>query len=119
MEGHPVRSGPAEVGAIQRLPGRREDRRVGRAGAETVMSHVIIWEFVVREGCDREFEEAYGSKGAWAALFAKSPEHLGVELLRDTAAPRRYATIDPWASKDSFARFKQDPGPDYHTPDDR
>ncbi len=83
------------------------------------MSHVIIWEFVVREGCEREFEEAYGSKGAWAVLFAKSPEHLGVELLRDTTAPRRYATIDRWASKDSFARFKQEHGTEYEALDAR
>jgi heme-degrading monooxygenase HmoA len=72
------------------------------------MSHVIIWEFVVREGREREFEEVYGSKGAWAVLFAKSAEHLGVELLRDTAAPRRFVTIDRWTSKDSFARFRQE-----------
>jgi heme-degrading monooxygenase HmoA len=83
------------------------------------MSHVIVWEFVVREGCEREFEEAYGSKGAWATLFAQSPEHLGVELLRDTAAPRRYVTIDRWISNDSFARFKQEHGAAYEALDAR
>jgi heme-degrading monooxygenase HmoA len=83
------------------------------------VSHVILWEFVVREGCEREFEAAYGPRGAWAALFGKSPQHLGTELLCDTTAPRRYVTIDRWASADAFARFRKDHTAEYDALDAR
>ena len=71
------------------------------------MSHVIVWEFVVRAGREREFEEMYGPTGAWATLFSKSPEHLGVELLRDTTTSGRYLTIDRWSSADAFGRLRE------------
>jgi heme-degrading monooxygenase HmoA len=81
------------------------------------MSHVIIWEFVVREGCERVFEKAYGPEGAWAALFGESAEHLGTELLRDATNPRRYVTIDRWRSAESFARFRDERGTEYEALD--
>jgi heme-degrading monooxygenase HmoA len=71
------------------------------------VSHVIVWEFVVRAGHEREFEEVYGPSGAWATLFSKSPEHLGVELLRDVTNPRRYLTIDRWKTSEAFSAFRK------------
>ena len=47
------------------------------------MSYVIVWEFHVREGQEREFEDVYGPSGEWAHLFARSP---------NTAAPSGYGT---------------------------
>jgi heme-degrading monooxygenase HmoA len=72
-----------------------------------LVSHVIVWEFVVRAGHEREFEAVYGPTGAWATLFSKSPEHVGVELLRDTTTAGRYLTIDRWRSADAFGRFRK------------
>jgi heme-degrading monooxygenase HmoA len=71
------------------------------------MGHVIVWEFIVRAGREREFEEVYGPTGAWATLFSKSPEHLGVDLLRDVANPRRYLTIDRWKTSEAFGAFRK------------
>ena len=83
------------------------------------MSHVIVWEFVVRAGREREFEEVYGSTGAWATLFSKSPEHIGVALLRDVANPRRYPTIDRWKTSEAFGSFRKAHAAEYEAQDAR
>src|SRR5262245_61488386 len=58
----------------------------------------VVRAFVVRaDGVDR-FERAYGSNGSWARLFEQYPGYRGTVLCRDTANPRRYATIDLWES---------------------
>ena len=56
----------------------------------------IIWEFVVTEEAQGQFELAYGPGGAWSKLFAKSPGFRGTTLLRDTKIPQRYLVIDLW-----------------------
>ena len=56
----------------------------------------IIWEFVVTEEAQGQFELAYGPGGAWSKLFAKSPGFRGTTLLNDTKNPRRYLVIDLW-----------------------
>jgi heme-degrading monooxygenase HmoA len=83
------------------------------------VTHVIIWEFLVRAGREREFEKVYGPAGAWAALFSKSPEHLGVELLQDTTTSRRYLTIDRWSSADAFRVFREAHADEYAALDAR
>ena len=83
------------------------------------MTHVIVWEFVVRAGHERAFEEAYGASGAWASLFAKSSEHVSVELLRDVAHPRRYVTIDRWKTAEAFGAFRQAHAAEYEALDAR
>jgi heme-degrading monooxygenase HmoA len=71
------------------------------------VSHVIVWEFLVREGREPAFEELYGPRGAWAVLFAASPDFGGTELLCDTVAgARRYLTLDRWSSPQAFAAFR-------------
>jgi heme-degrading monooxygenase HmoA len=69
--------------------------------------HAIVWEFEVRDGAEKPFEEAYGPDGAWARLFRNADGFLGTELLRDTRRPRRYLTIDRWRSLEDFAHFRQ------------
>jgi heme-degrading monooxygenase HmoA len=56
----------------------------------------IVWEFVVKEEAQGQFELAYGPGGAWSKLFAQSPGFRGTTLLRDTQNPRRYLTVDIW-----------------------
>ena len=60
----------------------------------------IVWEFVVKEEAQGQFELAYGPGGAWSKLFAQCPGFRGTTLLRDTNDPRRYLTIDLWDTLD-------------------
>ena len=64
----------------------------------------IIWEFVVTEEAQGQFELTYGPGGAWSKLFAKSPGFRGTTLLNDTKNPRRYLVIDLW---DTLAQREQ------------
>ena len=67
--------------------------------------HVIVWEFEPEAGQQREFERIYAADGDWAALFRRSPEFQGTELLRPVAG-RRYLTIDRWTSAEAFVAFR-------------
>lgn len=53
------------------------------------------------------FERRYGPEGDWAQLFRHSPAYHGTELLRDTADPARYLTVDRWDSAATFEEFKR------------
>jgi heme-degrading monooxygenase HmoA len=65
----------------------------------------VVWEYEVKPGCDQQFVAAYGPEGAWAQLFRKSTEFLGVELTRSVGHPARYFTFDMWVSKAAFEVF--------------
>jgi hypothetical protein len=78
---------------------------------------VIVWQFDVLEDHVNAFEAAYGAQGSWATLFARSPEHLGTELLKDAYVPGRYLTIDRWRSEDAFRAFRAEHDPDYEVLD--
>jgi heme-degrading monooxygenase HmoA len=67
--------------------------------------HVILWEFKPRAGKEAEFEQAYGSNGEWAKLFARSDGFSGTELLK--SATGTYVTVDRWTSADAFAEFQR------------
>ena len=56
----------------------------------------IVWEFVVNDEAQGQFELAYGPGGAWSRLFDQCPGFRGTTLLRDTENPRRYIAIDFW-----------------------
>ncbi len=70
----------------------------------------VVWEFVVREEARSRFERAYGPGGDWHRLFAGYPGFRGTTLLRESANPRRYLTIDRWETnrhrKEMRARAK-------------
>ncbi|HTV57744.1 MAG TPA: hypothetical protein VMJ93_02640 [Verrucomicrobiae bacterium] len=76
------------------------------------MTTLFIWEFVARRGKTAEFERWYAPDGAWAQLFHRAPGYEGTSLLRDTALPRRYVTIDRWVSaaaqRDMRAKFARE-----------
>jgi heme-degrading monooxygenase HmoA len=67
---------------------------------------VILWQFDIAESEIAGFEAAYGPDGSWATLFARSPEYLGTELLRDAYVPGRYVTVDRWSSEQAFRAFR-------------
>jgi heme-degrading monooxygenase HmoA len=49
----------------------------------------------------------------------ESPEHLGVELLRDVANPSRYLTIDRWKTSEAFGAFRKAHAAEYEALDVR
>lgn len=81
--------------------------------------HVIVWEFVAREGLVQEFERAYRPDGDWARLFRRAPGYLGTTLIRDLETPRRYLTVDRWVSRRAFEVFREVHAADYETLDRR
>jgi len=68
---------------------------------------VVVWEFWVRPGAEAEFEMAYGAEGAWVRLFSVDPAYGATKLVRDAGEPRRYLTLDYWASAAAYESFKR------------
>jgi heme-degrading monooxygenase HmoA len=81
--------------------------------------HVILWRFQVKNGCEAEFERAYGPDGDWARLFQRGEGYLGSELLRDTSQAGTYVTIDRWVSPEAYAAFGDRWRDEYHMLDQR
>ena len=75
--------------------------------------HYRIWKFRPPAGREEEFAEAYGSDGAWAALFFKAPGYRGTELLRPAESSGWWVTIDRWESEADFNSFQNNLGDDY------
>ena len=69
---------------------------------------VIEWQFQVRPGHERRFEEIYGPEGAWAQLFRQDSGYIRTELQRDPNHPRRYQTRDFWQSREAYEAFRRE-----------
>lgn len=67
----------------------------------------VVWEFRVKPGKERRFEQAYGPDGEWVQLFGRSKGYLGTELMRDRDLRFRYMTFDRWSSRQAYLRFKK------------
>ena len=102
------------------------------------MTYVIVWEFQVAAEQVEAFERAYGPDGDWAALFQRSPQFQGTEVLRSTLddeavedetfvettadaekSGRTYFTIDRWASREAYIEFNERWADAYQEMDDR
>lgn len=68
---------------------------------------LIIWEFRVRRGQSRRFEEVYGPNGVWAKFFRIGKGYIRSELLCDPETPQRYCTLDLWASRRAYESFRR------------
>lgn len=68
---------------------------------------IAVWEFHVRPDKRRAFERAYGTNGDWAQLFRRAEGYIRTELFCDPDKPGRYVTLDFWASRLAFQKFKQ------------
>src|SRR5262245_52732503 len=95
---------PLLVEAARRAMAARPAAAPPTAASTTSAAYVIVWEFEVRSGREAEFEAAYGPEGDWARLFRQGAGYRGTELLR--ASERRYVTVDRWAARDDFERFR-------------
>jgi heme-degrading monooxygenase HmoA len=80
---------------------------------------IIIWEFRVRRGKQREFERIYGSDGEWAEFFSAGKGYLGTELIRDEVVPLRFFTLDFWKSQAAYELFKKKYRAEYRQIDKR
>jgi len=66
---------------------------------------LVLWEFEVKPGRERRFEEVYGPGGDWDSLFRSDPNHAGTRLFRDTTRTGVYLTTDCWLSRESYEAF--------------
>jgi heme-degrading monooxygenase HmoA len=78
---------------------------------------VVVWQFEIAEEKVAAFEATYGPEGAWARLFATSPDYCGTELLRDAYVPGAYLTIDRWVNEEAFRAFRKENDAAYETLD--
>ncbi len=57
----------------------------------------IVWQFEVKPGCEREFEQLYGTDGDWAVLNRQTKSFLGGSFMRDQNRATRYILIEYWS----------------------
>lgn len=68
---------------------------------------VALWEFQVKPGLEKVFEEAYGPEGGWAGLFRQSPGYHGTRVTADPSVAGRYFTLDFWSSHAAYDEFRK------------
>ncbi len=61
----------------------------------------------------------YGPDGKWAELFRRGEGYQRTELIRDLETPRRYLTIDVWASREAHLRFRKEKHAEYQAIDEK
>jgi hypothetical protein len=57
----------------------------------------IMWQFDVKTGREREFEQLYGVDGAWTAMNRHTRSYLGTSFLNDQNRASRYILIEYWS----------------------
>lgn len=81
--------------------------------------YVIVWEFDVKPDCAREFEEAYGPEGIWAAFFKRGKGYRWTQLLKTIDRDHHYVTMDYWVSREDFESFKEQQSAEYEALDEK
>jgi heme-degrading monooxygenase HmoA len=74
---------------------------------------VILWEFEVKPGCEKRFENSYGPDGEWARFFRRDPHYRETRLLRDAVRSNRYLTLDAWDSREVYEKFQRENREEY------
>ena len=80
-------------------------------------AYLIIWEFNVPVGMEKQFEQTYGPQGEWAQLFRRDEAFLGTELTRSRDGT--YLTLDFWKSQTAYEAFLQRHAADYKAIDQK
>ena len=57
----------------------------------------VVWQLMVHQQRDEDFERFYGADGEWTKLSRRSRSFLGSSFLKDLAAPGRYLLIEYWS----------------------
>ncbi len=78
---------------------------------------VILWEYEVKPGCEKRFEDSYGPDGDWARFFRRDPRYRETRLLRDPAGANRYLTADFWDSREAYEDFQRENREEYQALD--
>jgi len=66
---------------------------------------LVLWEYEVKPGSEKRFEDGYGPAGDWARLFRSDSHYQETRLLRDPLRSNVYLTLDFRASRDSYENF--------------
>ena len=74
---------------------------------------VILWEFEVKPGCEKRFENSYGPDGEWARFFRRDPHYRETRLLRGAVRSNRYLTLDAWDSREVYEKFQRENREEY------
>ena len=98
---------PQEMGGLPQRQREERKKRVFR----------IEWRFVVKPGCEEQFERIYGPEGEWARLFRQGGGYIRTELQREEEV-RTYRTLDVWRSRNEYEKFREEHGADYQSLDD-
>ncbi len=80
---------------------------------------IVVWEFRVKPGKRREFERVYGPDGDWVRFFRHGKDYIRTELIRDVKNPRRYLTLDFWATRRAYLQFKKENHARYQAIDEK
>ena len=57
----------------------------------------IMWQFDVKPGREKEFEQLYGVDGDWTQINRQTRSYLGSSFLRDQSSASRYIVIEYWS----------------------
>jgi heme-degrading monooxygenase HmoA len=68
---------------------------------------VIAWEFLLKQGHEAKFIEAYGPEGRWTKLFRKAPGYVRSELARSEYDGHKYVTVDVWETRAAYDAFRK------------
>jgi quinol monooxygenase YgiN len=66
----------------------------------------IVWQFDVRKGNEKAFEQFYGADGEWTAVNRHSRSYLGSSFLRDQTDASRYLLIEYWSEMLVYEQHK-------------
>jgi len=69
--------------------------------------YCYIWEYLVLPEHVEAFRIGYGSDGDWVRLFRRSADYIRTEFLQDRDDPRRFMTVDYWASREACISFRE------------
>ncbi len=66
----------------------------------------IMWQFDVKPGQEKEFEQLYGVDGDWTQINRQTRSYLGSSFLRDQSLPSRYVVIEYWSEMLVFEQHR-------------
>ena len=69
--------------------------------------YLRIWEYEVPPETVDEFITAYGARGEWARLFARTDGYGGTELFRHADRLTGFLTIDRWRDEAAWNAFRE------------
>ena len=67
---------------------------------------MVVREFLVSEGRERDFESIFGPGGIWPDFLRRSRQFLGGCLCVESESERRYQLRDYWMSHVGFEAFR-------------